>query len=308
VDVAQFVITSALTLSVPIIFVALGGMWSLTVGELNIGLEGQMLIGAFISVTVAYATGSTLVGVVSGGIAGIVSGLLFGVLVVYLKGDPFIVGITTNILFSALTVMLLGLLFRVKGSFSDPSLKSIARFPVGPIADVPIIGRILGDQSVMFGVMILAVAASWYVLRFTTLGLRLRIAGEKPEALLTAGIRVPRMRLVVQLVTGLLCGLGGAELAMGSLTLFSTDMTAGRGFVAIGIVIIVGSRPVILAVSTLGYGILASIGLDLQQTGFPPQIPQMLPYLAAIVAMVLIAVRRTRRNRQVTLDTRLATP
>jgi simple sugar transport system permease protein len=179
---------------------------------------------------------------------------------------------------------------------------------VGPIADVPIIGRILGDQSVMFGVMILAVAASWYVLRFTTLGLRLRIAGEKPEALLTAGIRVPRMRLVVQLVTGLLCGLGGAELAMGSLTLFSTDMTAGRGFVAIGIVIIVGSRPVILAVSTLGYGILASIGLDLQQTGFPPQIPQMLPYLAAIVAMVLIAVRRTRRNRQVTLDTRLATP
>lgn len=304
-DVTLFVITSALTLSVPIILAALGGMWSLTVGDLNIGLEGQMLIGAFMAVSVSYATGSTFAGVIAGCVAGILSGLLFGVLIVTFKGDVFIVGITTNILFGALTVMLLGLLFGVKGSFSDPSLEPIARLPLGPIADIPVVGEILGAQSVMFAVMLMLVIASWYVMRFTTLGLRLRVAGEKPEALLTAGIRVPRIRLVVQLVTGLLCGLAGAELAMGSLTLFANDMTAGRGFVALAIVLIVGSRPVLLAVATLGYGILASIGLELAQTGFPPQIPQMLPYLAAIVALVIIGIRRTRHNHQVTSDREL---
>jgi simple sugar transport system permease protein len=130
------------------------------------------------------------------------------------------------------------------------------------------------------------------VLRSTPLGLRLRALGDNPDAVRSAGLDVVRMRLGVQVVCGMLCGLAGAQLALGSLTLFSAGMSAGRGFVALAIVILVGQRPWMLVLAALLFGVTDGVGIKLQQADLPAQIPQMLPYVVTLLALCIVSTRR----------------
>lgn len=295
-DLAVFILASAITYAIPIVYAGLGGQISLTAGDLNISLEGLMLGGAFAAVAGSFLLGSPWLGILAALIAGGVLGGLFGLLIVPLRGNVFLVGIAYNVLLAALTVFLLGLIFGVRGSFSSPELQGIPIVPVGPLAELPLVGPLLAGQTWLAWLALLAVAAWAYVLRSSKLGLRIRALGENPDALRSAGLSVDGLRLGVQIVCGMLCGLAGAQLALGSLTLFSSGMSAGRGFVALAIVLLVGQRPWMLLLAALLFGMTDGIGIKLQQAEIPPQLPQMLPYLATLISLLLVALRQRRRS------------
>jgi simple sugar transport system permease protein len=296
IDLTIFILASAIAYAVPIVYAGLGGQISLTAGDLNISLEGLMLGGAFAAVAGSFLLGSPWLGVLAALIAGAVLGGLFGLLIVILRGDVFLVGIAYNVLLAALTVFLLGALFGVRGSFSSPDLLGIPTVPVGPLAQLPLLGPLLSGQTWLAWLALVAVLAWAYVLRRTRLGLRIRAMGENPDALRSAGLSVNGLRLGVQVVCGMLCGLAGAQLALGSLTLFSAGMSAGRGFIALAIVLLVGQRPWILLLAAILFGVTDGIGIKLQQADIPSQLPQMLPYLATLVSLFLVALRQRLRG------------
>jgi ABC-type uncharacterized transport system permease subunit len=291
-DLALFILGAALAYAVPIIYAGIGGQISLTAGDLNIALEGEMLAGAFVAVVATYFLGSPALGVAAAMLCGAVLGLVFGLLIVQLKGDVFLVGITYNFLLAALTVLLLGMIFGVRGSFSSPDLLGIPKVPIGPFAEIPLIGPMLSSQTYLAWLVVPVVACWAYVRRATPLGLRLRALGDNPAAVRSAGLSVDGMRLGVQIVCGMLCGLAGAQLALGALTLFSAGMSAGRGFVALAIVLLVGQRAWMLALAAVLFGIVDGIGIKLQQADVPAQIPQMLPYAVTLLALITVSARR----------------
>lgn len=293
-DIAVFITAAAIAYAVPIIYAGLGGQISLTAGDLNIALEGEMLAGAFIAVLATYVLGSPWLGIAAAMLLGGLLGLLFGFMIVVLKGDVFLVGITYNFLLAALTVLLLGVIFGVRGSFSSPELIGIPTVPIGPLAEIPILGPALSRQTWLAWLLLPLVLAWGYVLRSTPLGLRLRALGDNADAVRSAGLDVARIRLGVQMVCGMLCGLAGAQLALGALTLFSAGMSAGRGFVALAIVILVGQRPWMLVLAALSFGVADGIGIKLQQADLPAQIPQMLPYVVTLAALCIVSARRWR--------------
>ena len=299
-DLTVFILAAAIAYAIPIVYAGLGGQISLTAGDLNIALEGEMLAGAFVAVLATYMLGSPWLGIAAALLAGAVLGLLFGVMIVVLKGDVFLVGITYNFLLAALTVLLLGVIFGVRGSFSHPELLGIPTVPIGPLAEIPLLGDVLAGQTWLAWLVVPLVLGWAYVLRSTRIGLRLRALGDNAQAVRSAGLDVARMRLCVQVVCGMLCGLAGAQLALGSLTLFSAGMSAGRGFVALAIVILVGQRPWMLVLAALLFGIADGVGIKLQQADMPAQFPQMLPYVVTLLALCIVSARRwyaARRER-----------
>lgn len=297
-DLAVFILAAAITYAVPIVYAGLGGQISLTAGDLNIALEGEMLAGAFVAVLATYLLGSSFLGIAAALVAGGVLGLLFGIMIVTLRGDVFLVGITYNFMLAALTVLLLGVVFGVRGSFSSPDLLGIATVPVGPLGNIPLVGPLLSGQTWLAWLIVPLVFGWSYVLRSTPLGLRLRALGDNADAVRSAGLDVARLRLGVQVVCGMLCGLAGAQLALGALTLFSAGMSAGRGFVALAIVILVGQRPWMLVLAALLFGVADGVGIKLQQIDMPAQFPQMLPYLVTLLALCIVSARRWHAARR----------
>ncbi|MEO4042155.1 ABC transporter permease [Hoeflea sp. CAU 1731] len=300
-DLIVFITSAALAYAIPIVYAGIGGQISLASGDLNIALEGEMLFGAFVAVAATYFLGSPWLGILCAVIVGAALGLLFGILIVSLKGNVFLVGITYNFLLAALTVLLLGMIFGVRGSFSSPELMGIPKLPLGTLANIPFLGSAFSSQTYVAWLLIPVVVLWSYVLHSTPLGLRIRALGDNQDAVRSAGLNVDRMRLGVQIVCGMLCGIAGAQLALGALTLFSAGMSAGRGFVALAIVILVGQRPWMLVLAAFAFGITDGIGIKLQQADVPAQFPQMLPYAVTLLALILVALRghlrTTRRSR-----------
>lgn len=294
-DLLVNILNSSIRLTTPILLCGLGGLISLLTADLNIALEGMMLTGALFAVVGSYFLGGSLMGVVAGGLAGAALGYLFGLLVVRLKANPFIVGVTMNILCDGLTIFLLRLFFGVKGSFSDPSIQALPALRWETLEQVPVVGRVLSGHTLFVYVSWLLVIAAWVVIYRTRWGKYLRAAGEHPEALETAGISVARVRMYAQMACGVLCGLAGAHLALGYLTLFSEGMSAGRGFVGLAAVIFGGTNPVGLLGSSLLFGLAEGVSLRLQQSGVPPQFPLMLPYVVTLIALYVVARRRRVR-------------
>jgi simple sugar transport system permease protein len=293
-DLLTFILSASVAYAIPIIYAGIGGQISLTAGDLNISLEGEMLGGAFVEVAATYFLGSPWLGILAATGAGALLGLFFGVMIVSFRGNVFLVGITFNFLLASLTVLLLGIIFGTRGSFSSPDLIGIPTVPVGMLGSIPVLGPVLASQSYL-ALLVLPVLLIWaYTLRSTTLGLRLRALGDNPDAIRSAGLDVNRMRLCVQVVCGMLCGLAGAQLALGALTMFSSGMSAGRGFVALAIVLLVWQRPWMLALTALAFGATDGIGIKLQQFEMPGQFPQMLPYAVTLAALIIVSVRRRR--------------
>jgi simple sugar transport system permease protein len=215
----------SLAYATPVLFAALGELLSERVGVINIGLEGLLLVGALTAVLVASATGVPLLGVLAALVAGVGGAALFGLFGVVLRRDQVIVGTTLNFLALGLT----GMLYRAATSGGTSAVTA------------PSLPPIFGQGSLSVGgltllALILIPLSHWLLFR-TRLGVTLRATGEVPEAAAASGSNVIGLRFFVCLATGALCGLGGAALSIGILNTFTEGMTAGRGFIALAIVV-----------------------------------------------------------------------
>jgi general nucleoside transport system permease protein len=280
-------VAAVLLAATPVLYAALAGALSAQVGVFNIALEGQMLWGAFAAVAASYYTGSAWVGI---GVA-VVSTAVFSVVLAVgaarFRADPIIIAIGTNLLALGLTGFLLRVLFDVAGSFSPIGLQGIPAMSF--LRGIPVLGPVFGGQTVLVPLaFVLCIAAGLWLSR-TASGLRLRGIGEHAEAAASLGVNVARTQTWTTILGGALCGLAGAQLALGNVTVFTENMTAGRGWIAVAAVMLVGSRPLWLPVACLGFGAAEAFGFRLQGLGAPQQLTDAAPY--AITLLVLVATR-----------------
>lgn len=287
-------VAAVLAATAPVVLAALGGALCGRAGVFNIALEGQLLWGAFSAVAVSSWTGSAWLGVASAVASTAVLSLVLAVGSVRWHADPIIVAVGLNLLALGLTGFLLRVVLGGSGTYAPQGLVGLP--DLGALAVVPVLGPLLAGQSVVVPVaLLLPLVAAWWLAKTPT-GLRLRGVGVHAQAAASLGVPVSRYQQAVVLVAGALCGLGGAQLSLGSVTAFTEGMSAGRGWVAVAAVMLAANRPVAVLLACLLFGAAEAFGFRLQGVGLPQQLTDAAPYLVTLVVLVLVSARRGRNR------------
>ncbi len=279
-------LSSAIRLTVPLGFAALGGLLSERSGVLNIGLEGMMLTGAFVGSAVGLLSGSPWWGLGFAIIASGLVGLLHAALCVSLRVNQLVSGLAINLAAAGLTAFCARLLF-ASGTVSLPKIQPLA-IPI--LQALPVVG-ILFQQDVLVYLLVLMMPLGTYLLFRSSWGLALRAVGDYPRAADTAGLSVSKVRYISVGLCGALCGVGGAYLALVHVGFFTEGMSAGKGFIALAALIFGRWHPVYTVLACFLFGATEALQLRLQ--AFDAQVPYqfllMLPYITALLALIGIA-------------------
>ena len=283
-DFVLNLLAGTIRVTIPIGFAALAGMLSERSGIINMGLEGMMLMGSFFGVVGSYITGSAWLGLIFAMAAGATIGLMMGVFTIGFKCEHILAGVGVNILAGGLTIVLLQMIWDTKGKSSIVDGLGVVSVPV--LSDIPIIKDLIGIISPMFYILIGCVIVLWVVLYHTPVGLRVRVIGDNPFMAGSMGIKVYKYQYIALMISGMLAALGGAYLSIGDINMFSKDMVAGRGYIALSMVILGGWHPVGVTVCGLIYGLAQSLQFRIQTVSIPPQLVQMLPYVMTILVLI----------------------
>lgn len=290
---------SSLRLATPLVLAALAGLYGERAGIVDIGLEGKMLGAAFAAAATAAVTGSAWLGLLAGIGAALALALLHGWVSIHQRGNQIVSGTAINIAVAGLAPTLANHWFHLNGQ--TPLLDGDARFQTltwpgaETIAGVPLIGPLYaevvsGHNAITYLAVAIVPAAAWVLYR-TRFGLRLRAAGENPEAVDTAGIGVAGIRYRAMAINGVLCGLAGAVLSTGLGSAFVRDMSAGKGFLALAAMIFAKWRPLPTFLACLLFGFVDALQGRLQGTALPLvgeipfQFTIMLPYVLTVVIL-----------------------
>ncbi len=283
------VIGGGLLAGMPLMFTALGETISERAGVLNIGLEGMMLLGAYVGFLGAYYGHSVWLGFLTGMLGGAVGSSFMVVLCVWLGLDQIVVGIAITLAGEGITSVLQGAQFGT----TYPRLDAAPTVAIPLLDRIPVVGASLFTQPALVYLAFVFVGVVAWLFRSTNIGLNLRAAGEKPEALDAAGISVVATRSWATLATGALAGLGGAYLAVVGAGIFTPFITQGQGFMAIVIAMLSRGRPLWVLTGSFLFGITLSLSSSLQPAGIyiSADITHMLPFASIIVALMLFARR-----------------
>lgn len=293
-------LTSGIRLAIPIFLAALGEIITERGGVLNLGLEGIMLAGALAGFMAAYyaeQSGSALLvglapwlGMLAGSGAGLLMGLIMAVLAVSLRTDQVIASITLVIVGEGVTTYV----FRQQFASLTARVSSLPAIPIPFLSDLPFVGQVLFTHDIMTYLSLVLLGAAWYFLYQTTWGLNLRAAGEHPAAADTSGVNVNAVRYAAVLIGAAFAGLGGAVLTVAQLGIFNEGITAGRGWIAVALVIFARWRPELAFVGALLFGIANALQFRIQALNIeaiPYELLLMLPY----VLTILVLLRGVRR-------------
>lgn len=277
-------LASTIRFATPLVFAALGGLFSERSGVVNIGLEGLMLISAFAGVVGASFSGSALIGLGLGLAAGLIFALVHALMCITFEADQIISGTAIILLALGSTGFLMVEIFGSGGT--SPRVPGFKEVPIPLLSEIPVIGPALFSQSLLVYLMYALIPITWFVVYRTPFGLRLRATGEVPEAVDTAGVSVTRMRYFGVALSGILAAFGGVYLSMGLLSAFSEGMTGGRGFIALAALIFGRWNPIGAAGAALFFGFAQAVTVRAPQDVIPNEFLQMIPYVLTIVALV----------------------
>ncbi|WP_307852471.1 ABC transporter permease [Glaciihabitans sp. dw_435] len=282
----EFLLTGALALSTPVVFGALSGVIGERVGVVNIAIEGQLLIGAFAAAVTGSITGSLTLGIIAAMIGGaLVSLVLAAFSIVYLV-DQVIVGVVLNALAIGITNFLYASVLNDNSAeYNFPG--TLPFLPIPFLSDIPVIGGVLFNQRITTYAMFVLVPLVYVVLFKTKWGLRIRAVGEHPLAADTVGINVKRTRFWTVTVAGMIAGLGGGALTIGSVGAFVREMSAGQGYIALAAVILGRWNPWLAACAALLFGFSRNFRIWAGQAGstIPSDLIAMTPYLVTLIAV-----------------------
>lgn len=276
----------AVSLSVPLVFGALGGVIGERVGVVNVAIEGQLLLGAFSAALLSSVTGNPFVGLIGAMIGGVLVSLVLAAFAIRYFVDQVIVGVVLNVLVTGLTGFLYGaLLVPNETELNRP--ERFGRIEIPLLSDIPIIGPVLFNQTFIVYLMYATVAAVAWGLYRTRWGLRLRAVGEHPQAADTVGIKVNATRFWNVTLAGAIAGVGGAYFTLVSVPQFGKEMTAGLGFIALAAVIFGRWDPIKATLAALLFGFATNLQnlLTILKTPIPSEFMLMLPYVVTILAV-----------------------
>lgn len=278
------IISSGIRLATPYLFASIGEMFGQRSGVLNLGVEGQMLLGSFVAFYVMLNTGNLWLSVLAAMGIGAIMGLAMAFVTVNLHATQGISGIgfylfgmgMSNLLFQKLV----GTVEGVKG-FPKISLPLLGK--------IPVIGEIFFNQNALVYLAFLLVPVAWFVLNKTTLGLKIRAVGENPEAADSLGVSVAGIRYLTVIMGGAFSGIAGASLSIALLNVFQQNMTAGQGFIAVALVYFGGWKPFGILGGALLFSLINALQLWIQVLGIPipSELAVMMPYVLTILVLTL---------------------
>lgn len=283
---------AGIRLATPIAYAAFGGLFSERSGVTNIGLEGNMVIGAFGGYLIASITQNAWLGVLGGGLCGALIGLIYSLMAVIMKADQIVLGTGVNMLATALTSFFFRSMYKKGYSVFIPKIE-IWEVPV--LSRIPVIGDVFFKQNPLVYIAYILIPLLTVFLFRTRFGLNLRACGENPLAVKTTGINVYRVRILAITFTGFLCGIGGAFLPICQLASYSEGLIAGRGFIALATIVFGQWHPAKVYLGCVMFGLADALQLRLQGLGLtiPAEFLIMFPYFLTLVIYVGV-VRRSK--------------
>lgn len=299
----ELFLQTAAQMGTHILFATLGGILCEKVGNLNLGIEGMMLLGASVGFSGALLTGNPVAAILMAGAAGLLGALIYAVITVSLRGNQVVTGLVLTIFGTGVSGML-GTYLSGK-ALPEGVSSAFASYSVPLLADIPIIGKMLFEQSIYVQMALVAAILLFFYLRNTNIGLNTRLVGENPGAADASGINVIKYKYANILAGGFLCGVGGAYLSLVFVPRWQNNITAGAGWIAVALVIFSIWNPIRAIFGAYLFGALRGVGFKLQggiplfgkQIIIPSQLLDMLPYLATILVLVFISLRKKRENQ-----------
>jgi simple sugar transport system permease protein len=284
------ILASGIRLATPYLYAALGETFGQRSGVLNLGVEGQMLLGAFAAFYTVFITGNLWAGVLAAALVGALMGLAMAFVTINLQAKQGISGIGFYLFGLGMSALLFQ---KLLGTVETVSGFSPVYIPV--LSDIPVLGEIFFSQNIVVYGAFALVPIAWFVLNKTTLGLKIRAVGEHPEAADSLGVSVSRVRYFTVILGGTLSGVAGASLSIALLNVFQQNMTSGLGFIAVALVYFGGWRPWGVLLGALLFSMVNSLQLWMQVLGIPipSDIAVMMPYVLTILALV-VTVQRGR--------------
>jgi simple sugar transport system permease protein len=276
----------SLALAVPLIFGSLAGVLSERVGIVNIAIDSQLLIGAFASAFAASLSQNLFVGLLAAIVAGALVSWVLAVFSIKYVVDQIIVGVVLNVLIVGLTNFLFSTLLGANTTLYNMPPR-FEKLPIPGLAQIPVIGPVLFNQTLIVYLMYFAVAGVWFALFKTRWGLRVRAVGEYPKAADTVGIKVYRTRYISVIIGGAIAGLGGSFFTLGQVGAFGKEMTNGAGYIALAALIFGRWNPIYAAFAALLFGFAENLqyGLAIIGSPVPSEFLLMLPYVLTVIAV-----------------------
>jgi general nucleoside transport system permease protein len=285
---------SVLRVTTPILFAALGALISSRAGIINIGMEGSMLVAALTGVVVSAYTGSAWIGLLGAVLSGILLSAILAYFTLKIKTDIILGGIAINMFASGGTIFILYLLSGDKGASTSLASKSLPSIHIPILKDIPVLGDILSGHNVLTYISILSVFIVFYLLKRTPLGLRIRSVGENPHAAQSVGVSVYKVQYTSLLLSGLFAGLGGAYMSMGYLSMFTRDMIAGRGWIAIAAEAMGRGSTIGTTATAFLFGTADALSNAFQVLKIPAELIFTIPYVATVIGLLIFSIRETR--------------
>jgi general nucleoside transport system permease protein len=281
-------LSSTISMAAPLLLAALGELLVEEAGIINIGIEGVMLTGAFAAMAAAYGTGSIAAGLLCAVLAALAMTALFAAMAVNLAVNQVVAGTALDVFALGVTGVFYRRLFGETGQAL--TVHTMQPVGLGPLAHLPLIGPALFDQNLLVYFSFLLTPAVWLLLYRTRWGLNLRAAGERPEAADALGIGVYGVRWQALLISAVMTGISGAYLTLGYANTFVEGMSAGRGFIALAIVILGEWRPGRVAAASVLFGAALALRFTLQaaNTGIPYQLFLALPYVLTLIVLTVL--------------------
>jgi len=290
-NLAYIVLVSTLRMSVPLILAATGGAFSIRCGVSDLGCEGMMIAGAFFGMLGSYITGNPWLGLVSAMLFGAVFSMIHAVMHVTYRVNATISGMCVNLLGTAITPLLLQVIWGIRGK--SVQVAAFSALNLEWMKKIPVIGRMMAAQNIIFYLTIVLVVLGWMFLFKTTAGLRMRMVSENPQAASTVGINVTGYKYFGVMMSGVFCGLGGAYLSLGQMNMFIDGMTSGRGYIAVVINAFGRFNPLGALAGSIFFGFFDSLQTVFQGSVIPTQWMMMLPYILTL-AVISVGLRKSR--------------
>ncbi|MEY8508318.1 ABC transporter permease [Lachnospiraceae bacterium 42-17] len=287
-----------LRLSTPLLFAAMGNVVSDRAGVTNIGMEGSMTLAAFSGVAISAYTGSAWLGAAGAVAVSILFSCFLGYLNLYLKTNIIMAGIALNTFAASFTVFLLYMLTGQKANSAAIASKQLPVIRIPVIEKIPVLKEILSGHNVLVYVSLLSIAAVYFLLNKTRLGMHIRAVGENETAASSVGIRTKKVKMEALGISGLISGLGGVYMSMGYLSMFSNGMIAGRGWIGIAASAMGRAKVIPTTISAFLFGVFDSVSNEMQLGNISAELIMTLPYFAVMAGMVIYSVKRTKKEQK----------
>ena len=287
------ILSAAERMAVPLAYAALGETVSQKAGTLNIGLEANMLGGAFLGFAVTYWTGSLFLGFLGGMAAGSCFSIIHAVFSIYLRQNQNVTGTALNLFSMGLTSYFFQVIVN-QTSGTYPQIETLPILPIPILCKIPVIGEAFFQRDIVTYLLYVSMFALLWFFNKTSWGLSLIAVGENPQAADTVGLPVFRMKYLAALFNGIMSGTGGAYLILGQLGMFSENVTSGRGYIALSLVVFGRRDPVGICLAALFMGAANALQFKMQALGveMPVQVFTGLPYILTVMALIFSAVKR----------------